>query len=94
MYHISEFEDEMDKDSKKKKKFDIKKYKNDYNGMHNNYNLTRESANTPRNSRPHNLSGNVQNSLVVQAGGFQNTNQNTGNAMNLNINQSTANNAA
>jgi len=93
MYQISTFEDEMDKDTKKKKKFDIKKYKNDYNG-NNNYNLTRESANTPRNSRPHNLSGNIQNSLVVQAGGFQNTNQNIGNTMNLNINQSTAVNAA
>lgn len=82
MYQITTFEEEMDRETKKRNKFDIKRYKNNQNRIHNFSDYIREAAQTPRNTRPINISGNLQNSLVVQAGGFQNMNHSTG--MNLN----------
>lgn len=65
MYQINSFEDDMDKENKKRDRFDIKKFRS--NRQTHVIDYTKETANTPRNViKPVNLSGNnIQQSLVV-----------------------------
>ena len=59
MYQITTFEEEMDREAKKRNKFDIKRYKNNQNRAHHFNDYIRETAQTPRNTRPINISGNL-----------------------------------
>ena len=59
MYQITTFEEEMDREAKKRNKFDIKRYKNNQNRAHHFNDYIKETAQTPRNTRPINISGNL-----------------------------------